>query len=219
MEQFGANASPDALAITAQLLLGELQQTPTSPVANTKVAVILPALFPEKQPVAEAVITSSLNGDIKEEVTAAIIPVKETPEAAESPVKTEAITTPPLQDIPTLVYQKTFKPELNETIAATTESLNDRLKLDKTELGSVLHESPVRDLRKAIGINDRYLFINELFRGDEAAYERSIKTINSFNILPEAEYWIKRELKLKLGWGEDNEAVRIFDHLVRRRFA
>jgi hypothetical protein len=50
-------------------------------------------------------------------------------------------------------------------------------------------------------------------------YERSIKTINSFNIYGEAEFWIKRELKLKLAWNDDNEAVQLFDELVKRRFS
>lgn len=99
------------------------------------------------------------------------------------------------------------------------ENLNDKLKENKTEIAAILQGSPVKDLRKAIGINDRYLFINELFRGDENMYERSIKTINSFNIYPEAEYWIQRELKVKLGWIEDHEAVKIFDQLVKRRFS
>lgn len=99
------------------------------------------------------------------------------------------------------------------------ENLNDKLKENKTEIAAILQGSPVKDLRKAIGINDRYLFINELFRGDENMYERSIKTINSFNIYPEAEYWIQRELKVKLGWLEENEAVKIFDQLVKRRFS
>jgi hypothetical protein len=31
-------------------------------------------------------------------------------------------------------------------------------------------------------------------------FERCLKTINSFNIYPEAEYWMNRELMLKLGW-------------------
>jgi len=81
-----------------------------------------------------------------------------------------------------------------------------------------LKDGPIKDLKKAIGINDQYLFINELFRGDQTMYERSIKTINSFNIYGEAELWIKRELKLKLGWNESSDVVRLFDQLVRRRF-
>ena len=94
-----------------------------------------------------------------------------------------------------------------------------KLKQEKKELGHALKDSPIKDLRRAIGINDRFTFVNELFRGDDASYERSLKTINSFNIYSEAEYWMNRELKLKLGWSEDNEAVRHFYDLVRRRFS
>jgi hypothetical protein len=93
------------------------------------------------------------------------------------------------------------------------------LRETKVELAEKLTDSPIRDLRKAIGINDRFLYINELFRGDEAMYERSIKTINNFSILPEAEYWIQRELKVKIGWSDQNDVVKQFDQLVRRRFA
>jgi hypothetical protein len=57
-----------------------------------------------------------------------------------------------------------------------------------------------------------------LFRGDEAMYERSIKTINSFQILQEAEYWMNRELNVKLGWNENSDVVKHFYHVVRRRF-
>ena len=58
-----------------------------------------------------------------------------------------------------------------------TSSLNDKLKSDVSDLKSALNDAPVRDLRKAIGVNDRYVFINQLFRGDEVMYERSLKTI------------------------------------------
>jgi hypothetical protein len=146
----------------------------------------------------------------------------------------------PLEEIPTLAHQYIVKPpevapvptptpeepvvtqqpELHEKIAkATNASLNDKLKQTKIELGESLLETPIKDLKKAVGINDRFLFINELFRGDDVMYERSIKTINNFSIYPEAEYWIKRELKLKLGWDDKNEVVKQFDQLIRRRFS
>jgi hypothetical protein len=123
----------------------------------------------------------------------------------------------PMTEIPTLSHQAKEK-ELNDT-GSVGESINDKLKQGKTELVEILKETPVKDLRKAVGINDRFLFINELFRGDENMYERSIKTINSFNIYAEAEYWISRELKLKLGWNIDNPTVIQFDQLVKRRFS
>jgi hypothetical protein len=50
-------------------------------------------------------------------------------------------------------------------------------------------------------------------------YERSIKTIDGFSIYPEAQFWIQRELKLKIGWNEDSVTVKHFDQLVKRRFS
>ena len=94
-----------------------------------------------------------------------------------------------------------------------------KLNQNKAEVSHKLKDEPVKDLRKAIGVNDRFLYINELFRGDEAMYERSIKTINNFSILAEAEFWIRRELKVKIGWSESDPVVKQFDQLVRRRFS
>lgn len=108
--------------------------------------------------------------------------------------------------------------EIHELIAVQQESLNDRLKEEKKELAHVLTASPIKDLRKAVGINDRFTFVTELFRGDNSMYERSIKTINEFNVFSEAEYWINRELKYKLGWNDRNETVQHFYQLVKRRF-
>jgi hypothetical protein len=127
----------------------------------------------------------------------------------------------PDDEIPTLPKQKTTAlKEINEAAAKEeAPSVNDILKKSVTELSHKLTEAGIKDLRKAIGINDRFLFISDLFRGDEAMYERSIKTINSFSILPEAEYWIRRELKTKLGWTDTNSTVIHFDQLVKRRFS
>jgi hypothetical protein len=123
-----------------------------------------------------------------------------------------------MEETPTLSQRQPQK-EVHELISSKEASLNDKLKQEKIELGNVLQEAPIKDLRKGIGVNDKFLFINELFRGDEGLYERSIKTINAFNILPEAEYWINRELKIKLGWSDDKEVVQYFYQLVKRRFS
>ncbi len=134
-----------------------------------------------------------------------------------------------IEKLPTFANRQTvFEPaqtkkeikELNEILPnVATTSLNDALAKPTQELSDSLQEQPVKDLKKAIGVNDRFLYLNELFRGDETMYERSIKTINAFDIYPEAEFWIRRELKLKLGWDDNYQTVKQFDQLVRRRFA
>lgn len=137
----------------------------------------------------------------------------------------------PIDDIPTLAHQPTVadketreeaKKELHERLAAantnTNASLNDKLKQQHVERSETLKDAPIKDLKKGVGVNDRFLFIKELFKGDETMYERSIKTINGFAILPEAEYWIRRELKLKLAWKDQDPVVKQFDQLIKRRF-
>ena len=124
-------------------------------------------------------------------------------------------------DIPTLPIKSQPKEVHELKLEASDDeelSLNDKLKEIRKETADVISGEPIKDLRKAININDRYSFINELFRGDEAMYDRSIKVINDFKIFAEADYWIQRELKTKLGWIE-SDVTKQFDNLVRRRFA
>lgn len=142
------------------------------------------------------------------------------PQPKESPQRAQQrdLDFNPLTEIPTLSQQHTAK-EINELLGIRDASLNDKLKQEKVEVGHVVGEHPIKDLKKAIGVNDRYVFINELFRGDEVMYERSLKTINAFRIFAEAEYWIERELKVKLGWEEHKETTRHFYQLIKRRFS
>ena len=117
-----------------------------------------------------------------------------------------------------------FKNRNNNQVQAieSTSTVNDKIPSKqgegKIEMSHLLENSPIKDLKKAISINDRYLFINELFKGDETLYERSIKHIQHFSILPEATYWINKELKIKLRWNDNSEVVQLFSQLVNRRF-
>jgi hypothetical protein len=214
LDQYRNNVGQEKLMITARLLMAELQKgyRDEQQAPEQKISVFFPGFSHFSEAEAETLIEENpKTGTAGNE--------KEKP-----PVETVVHENggrygyyDPVTEIPTLALKQQ---EINETIAKS-ESLNDKLKLtsSRTEIVHTIKDSPVKDLRKAIGINDRYLFINELFRGDETMYERSIKTINGFNIYGEAEFWIKRELKLKLAWKEDTEAVQIFDQLIKRRFS
>jgi hypothetical protein len=144
------------------------------------------------------------------------------------PIEIEEIPTlathiPPAPVVPDAPLQT--KPVIIEPVpqpqqeAETVKELNEKFREPRKEVAQKLQDVPIKDLRKAIGINDRYLYINELFNADEAMFERSVKTLNQFSILPEAEFWMQRELRIKLGWKEDNPLVQQFIQLVRRRFS
>lgn len=224
-EQFDQNADPSVLLGTVQLLQFELTKMNSSQrpsLGTSKVAVLLPSA-PVTVTAAEETYDKYAPKPVEE--TPPVKEVKETfllDEGSVSVVQKNGqldMVFDPMLEIPTLSQQTKQKDKEVNDSTSPSESLNDRLRQGKTELVEVLKETPVKDLRKAIGINDRFHFISELFRGDESMYERCIKTINSFNIYAEAEYWITRELKVKLGWEDSQPAVEQFYQLVKRRFS
>lgn len=242
-EQLAQQVSIDQLLVTVQMLQSELmhkKQMQPKPDTASAVSIQIAPIdntepYQEDGPQEPEEKTVEVLQVDETEVEAELEEIKRNAEAKNNMAvqNKPALLFDPVEDIPTLVHQQGSagvnpitkkeaapKPaaEIHELISRDqSSSLNEKLKQAKIELGESL-ETPIKDLKKAIGVNDRYLFINELFRGDEVMYERSIKTINSFSIYPEAEYWIKRELKLKIGWDDKNEVVKQFDQLVRRRF-
>lgn len=220
-EQFEQHADAAQMQMTVQLLQAELanQSQQTKMLGTSKVAVVLPSAsqYEKYAPKPLEQTANEENGSPNHRVKETVLVDNGTVARVQRNGQLDMVFDP-LTEIPTLSHQPRNN-EINETIASEPESLNDKLKQGKTELLEVLKETPVKDLRKAVGINDRFVFINELFRGDEIMYERSIKTINSFNMYAEAEYWISRELKTKLGWDVNKEIVKHFDQLVKRRFS
>jgi hypothetical protein len=226
-DQIAAKASLDELLQTVQMLQSELMHLKSSDnvtAENGKVAFDIPTVLIESAPFTEEKVV--LNLEIDEEALAdELEQIKKTAETINSiSIKNKKpFSFDPIEDTPTLIHQtnseQASKKELNESMAPLSDSLNDKLKQSKKELSEALKDTPIKDIKKAIGINDRFQFINDLFKGDEAMYERSIKTINGFSIYPEAEYWIRRELKTKMGWDDQHDTVKQFDQLIKRRFS
>jgi hypothetical protein len=244
-EQFQQKAERSQLLVTLQLLQAEilgLQNTRQNDTKGKKISVIVPGIHTpdQSQNITPSIIEQSEEKIIEvlevdeNEIEAELLALRKSAELKNElslkgrPVPEAFID--PLDEIPTLASHHAYLPDdsaviipkpsdINQQVSLDEASLNDMHKTAKIELADRLQDSPVKDLRKAIGINDRYLYINELFNGNEAMFERTLKTLNSFSILPEAEFWIQRELKLKMGWNDENPQVQQFIQLVKRRFS
>lgn len=232
--QLDDNVSAEVMLRTVQLLQAEvmarLERKPDL-YHNDKISVLMPVIFNR---VEINIVDTEINTSEEKIIEVLQVDEKEIEEELEQ-IKKDAETInarsshnnpsllyDPIEDVPTLAHQD----PVNEKISISDElpfeypeSLNDRLKETKIELSQSLTSVPIKDLKRAIGVNDRFLFINELFRGDEAMYERSIKTIQNFSIYAEAEFWIRRELKVKIGWLDSEPVVKQFDQLIKRRFS
>jgi hypothetical protein len=230
-KQVDENSSAREMLQTVQILQSELiDKIEKKPgISNNKISIVMPVSFNivqiaetnGKLETATEKVVEVLQVDEKD-IEEELEQIKKKADVVNSKTSHNrpAFLFDPLEDVPTLAHQDPAEKRKSADLAFEySESLNDRLKETKIELSQSLTSAPIKDLRKAIGVNDRFLFINELFRGDEAMYERSIKTIQNFSIYAEAEFWIRRELKVKIGWLDTDPVVKQFDQLVKRRFS
>jgi len=74
--------------------------------------------------------------------------------------------------------------------------------------------SAVKDIRSAISLNDRILFINSLFDEDPMLFQAVLTRINSMSSLDEAVGYIKEE---RPSWDMESDEVYRFMMAVRRR--
>ena len=100
----------------------------------------------------------------------------------------------------------------------TPETLGERLQQqhDPTVADRLQH-SALNSLQSAIGINDKFLFVNELFNGSMEKYNRSIVNLDDLKTLNGALIYLN-ELRIELQWNSSNEAYKKLLELVHRKF-
>ena len=70
---------------------------------------------------------------------------------------------------------------------------------EATDLSERLSQSPIKDLNKAMGINERILTTNELFDGNGDAMKDALSTINRLSNFNEAKDYLLILLKFMIG--------------------
>lgn len=91
------------------------------------------------------------------------------------------------------------------------------LQTDKNDLASKLQQSPIHDLKKAISINKKFEFINELFKGDHEKYAKAIHYMNGLTSGAVAKEHLN-QLKREYNWNEEDRLYIELANLVDRRF-
>jgi hypothetical protein len=99
------------------------------------------------------------------------------------------------------------KPDVNDALFAEDSSISNHLK-----------KQPIADLMSAIGLNERYLYSNELFNGDIEEFRTTIKVLNEFDNGEEAMTFFNNGLRDTYGWEDDNMLANALFSLVERRY-
>lgn len=105
---------------------------------------------------------------------------------------------------------------LGETIHACERTLGDELAAPMHDMASELaRNEPVEDLRRAVGLNDRFLLIRDLFDGDAGAYERTLGVLNEQESLDDCLIYIAEHHS----WNASSDGARLLMELLERKYA
>lgn len=149
-------------------------------------------------PVIEKKPEEVIDLDIPEDITEPVItePQKPIPPKAE-PVKTTL-------DLFSTVSDNRVANKLSES--GTDNSLAGRMQKER-----------LQNIRSAIGINEKFLFVNELFKGDLSRYNRVIDELNAMQTKQGADTYLM-EIKIEGQFGNDHPAFNKLKEIVERKY-
>jgi hypothetical protein len=111
---------------------------------------------------------------------------------------------------------------LGESFKTETPSLKDHLnkngKSSELSLGEVLGKEPLPELKSHISLNDKFIFMNELFGGKLNDYKESLDSLNACSSFDQALARFQK-LKNKYEMDEKLDSYHRFMDILRRRFA
>ena len=143
-----------------------------------------------------------LDGDLPEEVPAEA-PVEIAEEAlAEPEVELDLFGEPVLR--------------VNEKLGAgRSRSVGEKME-QKEAWRTAMPGAAVKDVRSAISLNDRVLFIRELFGGDAGLFQKAVDDINAMGSLDEMVAYVNERHP---GWDLDSDTVYRLMMAVRRKLS
>jgi hypothetical protein len=101
-------------------------------------------------------------------------------------------------------YENSDNSSLNQKFVGQGKGLNERV--------------AVGDLKKLIDFNRQFVFTQELFANDPAAYTEAIAQLNHFEDAQSAFNFITSELVAKYKWNMSSETFKLFDAIIRKKF-
>ncbi|PLX11557.1 MAG: hypothetical protein C0597_14855 [Marinilabiliales bacterium] len=85
----------------------------------------------------------------------------------------------------------------------------------KKDVSSKMQSKPINDINSAIGLNDKFIFIRELFGNDKMHYHETIQILNNFDNYDNAVEFLDENFD----WDSDDTNYMRLKELVRRKYA
>ena len=135
-------------------------------------------------------------------------------EIEELPFSFREVEEEPLEEVaPTIADTAQPLTVLGDVVGAERTTIADSI-TPKEDVASVIGNSQLSSLRSAIGLNDKFLLIRDLFGGDNGAYEAAIDGLDSCQSLDDAMLYIFDNF----AWDGECDGAKLMTELLSRRF-
>jgi len=122
-----------------------------------------------------------------------------------------------IETVETPVFQPVQEAEPTQT---SSFSIVDTLQLaGQASLKNQLNLKPIESLKTGIGLNEKFLYIRELFGNDHINFANTIAQLNDFTHIQQAENVLNKQFIQTGKWDLQNPHVQTFLQLIYRRFA
>ncbi|MBL4706872.1 MAG: hypothetical protein JKY48_00335 [Flavobacteriales bacterium] len=130
----------------------------------------------------------------------------------------EELTSNELEPVDEPLNEELIEKIENETELNAVPDLNEVLSKKDDSLSNQLQKQSITDILSAIGLNERYLYSNELFNGDMGEFKNALTMLNEFKTGDEARAFFENGLRASYAWEDDNVLAQALFNLVERRF-
>ncbi len=97
-------------------------------------------------------------------------------------------------------------------------TLNEMLSAKLKQSGASHQRKKLDDLKAAISINDKMVFIKELFNGYNLAYSEAIEIVNRFESFESADNFLQKNYSVKNDWENKQVTVARFYEYLQQKF-
>jgi hypothetical protein len=134
------------------------------------------------------------------------------------PTKEDLVAERPQQPLKELTEHPENKAEKPKDEVLT---INQRIsaQLNKGGVTDQPQEQPISDLKHAISLNDKLLYIKDLFNGYNLAYSEAIEILNRLNSFEDAERFLTKNYVTKNNWESKQDTMVKFYAVLKRRYA
>lgn len=112
----------------------------------------------------------------------------------------------------------TSQEEQADASATPKVTLNDILAAKTTTNSINTTTNTISDLKQGINLNDKLLFIKDLFNGFNLAYAEAIEVANKLPNFGAADAFFQKNYAVKNNWAEKQQTVDKFYEILNRRF-